>query len=207
MSADGFRSPITLYGRFIELVPLERSHRDELRYAARDPEVSRYLRNPPGTTLAELDALIELLLGLQKAGEVLAFTTRLLPEGPAIGMTRYLNIDRKNLGVEVGGTWLDSTYWRTAVNTESKYLLFRHAFESESVRRVQLQTDLRNVRSQRAIERVGAVREGVLRENVLLPGGYFRSSVIYSVLASEWPAVKGRLETMIARPWTRPKGS
>lgn len=206
MAADGFRTPITLRGRHIELVPLDLSQRDELRHAARDPEVSRYLRNGPGSTMADLDALFAFLGEQEAAGTDLAFTTRLLPRGPAIGMTRYLNIERPHLSVEVGGTWLDSTYWRTAVNTETKFLLLRHAFEDEGVRRVQLQTDLRNERSQRAIERIGGVREAVLRENVLLPDGYFRSSVIYSVLASEWPVVKRGLETMLARPGPAPSG-
>ena len=119
-------------------------------------------------------------------------------------MTNFLHIDRENQSVEVGGTWLDSGFWRTPFNTESKYLLFRHAFEVERVNRLQLQTDLRNERSQRAIERLGAVREAVLREDVQLADGYFRSSVYYSVLASEWPAVRARLEASLARPWNRP---
>lgn len=204
MAPDGFRTPVALRGRYVELVPLTPAHRDELHRAARDPEIGRFLRDPPGTSSATVEALIALVLGHQRDGSALAFATRKLPDGPVIGMTRYLNIDRPNRNVEVGGTWIDSAYWRTPVNTESKFLLLPHAFEDEEVRRVQLQTDLRNVRSQRAIERLGAVREAALRENVLLRDGYFRTSVIYSILASEWPAVRGRLSAALERPWTEP---
>jgi N-acetyltransferase len=202
MSSDGFRSPISLRGRHVELVPLDVAQVDELHRAARDPEIGRFLRDPPGATPESAAALVTLILDRQRAGTDLAFATRKLPDGPVIGMTRYLNIDRPNENVEVGGTWLDSAYWRTPVNTESKYLLLRHAFEDERVRRVQLQTDLRNLRSQRAIERLGAIKEAALRENVRLRDGYYRTSVVYGILASEWPGVRTRLEDALARPWS-----
>lgn len=201
---ESFRTPVTLTGRWIRLVPLEASHAAALRVAARDPEVMRYLLGGPGETLDDMKAFISHLLDCQTAGTDLPFTTILLPEGRPIGMTRYLNVDRPNHSVEVGGTWLDPALWRTPVNTESKYLLFRHAFEVEKVHRVSLQTDLRNERAQREIARVGAVREAVFREDKLLPNGYFRSSVFYSILVSEWPRVKSDLETKLARPWTPP---
>jgi len=207
MEADGFRAPRTLPGRYVELVPLVAAQRVPLLYAARDPEVRRYLRNGPGTTLTEIDGLIALLLERQRLGTDLPFTTLRLPDRRPIGMTRYLRIERPDRAVEIGGTWLDSEFWRTPINTESKYLLLRHAFEDERVHRVQLQTDSRNERSQRAIERLGAVREAVLREDVLLPGPYYRSSVIYSILEPEWPAVKRRLEGSLARPWPAAGGS
>jgi RimJ/RimL family protein N-acetyltransferase len=204
MRPESFRTPVTLTGRYVELVPLEKGHRDALRLAAADPEIGRYLRQGPGRSPEEMDHLIDTLRAAQSDGTDLPFTTRLLPDHRAVGMTRYLRIDRENQWVEVGGTWLDSAYWRTPVNTESKYLLLRHAFEHEEARRVQLQTDLRNERSQRAIARLGAIREGVLREDVRLPDGYFRSSVYYSVLASEWPEMKSRLEAALERAWVRP---
>jgi len=204
MVADGFRSPLALSGRYIELVPLSLDHAAELARAAADPEVGRFLRDPPGPTEAITAALIRLVLADQANGTDLAFATRLRPAGPAIGMTRYLRIDRPNHAVEIGGTWIDPRYWRTPVNTESKLLLLRHAFDDERVHRVQIQTDLRNERSQRAIERLGAVREAVLREDVRLRTGYVRSSVIYSILESEWPAVRRRLEEALARPSNLP---
>jgi len=204
MGPESFRTAVTLSGQHVELVPLKRAHREALRFAARDAQVGRYLRHGPGRTLDEMDGLIDELLRAQADGTDLPFTTCLLPDHRPVGMTRYLRIDRANHWVEIGGTWLDSAYWRTPVNTECKLLLLRYAFEKEKVHRVQLQTDLRNERSQRAIARLGAVREGVLREDVLLPDGYIRSSVYYSVLESEWPAVKNRLSAFLARPWNPP---
>jgi N-acetyltransferase len=201
MRPDSLRTPLTLSGRHVELVPLERAHAEALLPAAQDPAVGQYLRDPPGPARAQMDDLIGRLLQDQAAGSALPFTTRLLPDHRAVGMTRFLRIDRENQWVEIGGTWLDPACWRTPVNTETKHLLMEHAFEREGVHRVQLQTDSRNLRSQRAIERLGAVREGVLREDVQLRDGYVRSSVYYSILAEEWPAVKRRLETALARPW------
>ena len=100
-------------------------------------------------------------------------------------------------GLEVGGTWYGLDFQRTAVNTECKYLLLTHAFEELGCIRVQLKTDSRNERSQKAIERIGAKREGVLRNHIILPNGYFRHSVLYSVLDSEWNDVKGKLKEML----------
>jgi len=201
MRSESFRSPLTLEGRLVRLVPLEPAHALALRRAGNDPEVGRYLLNGPGTTRADIEALIDLLLQRQSEGTDLAFTTTRASDGLPIGMTRFLHIDRANEAVEIGGTWLDRRYWRTPFNTESKYLLLRHAFEREEVHRVYLQTDLRNERAQRAIERLGAVREAVLREDRLLADGRYRSSVFYSVLRNEWTRVKRDLESKLARPW------
>lgn len=204
MRAESFRPPLTLSGRYVELVPLERAHAPELFVLARRPEVTQYLRTGPIRSLREMEETIESLLALQSAGTDLSFTTRLLPSRRAIGMTRFLRIDRPNDGVEIGGTWIDPVLWRTPVNSEAKLLMLRHAFEVEGAHRVQLQTDSRNDRSQRAIARLGATREGVLREDVLLGNGYRRSSVYFSVLASEWPSVRARLESFLVRPWSPP---
>jgi RimJ/RimL family protein N-acetyltransferase len=105
-----------------------------------------------------------------------------------------MDIRPADRGLEIGGTWYGAAYQRTAVNTECKYLLLKHAFEALGCIRVQLKTDSRNERSQRAIERLGAVKEGVLRNHMLLADGHIRHSVMYSILDSEWPAVKARLE-------------
>lgn len=204
MREESFRTPLRLSGQFVELVPLSVDHAPELTWAIRDPEVMRFFRAPLGLTVEEVEASIRGLLAQQAAGTDLPFATVLRASGRTIGMTRYLRVDRRSNGVEIGGTLLDSAYWRTPVNTESKLLLLRHAFEDEQAHRVQLQTDLRNVRSQRAIERLGAVPEARLREDVLLPDGYFRTSVYYSILEAEWPGVKARLEGMLARPWIPP---
>jgi len=197
-----FDSPVTLSGRWIRLVPLRPEHATALRASARDPEAWKLMLNGPGSTLEEMRAFIALVLGRQKAGTDLGFTTVLNRDGRPIGMTRYLNIDRENHSVEIGGTWLDTAFWRTPINTESKYLLLRYAFETENVHRVSLQTDLRNVRAQRAIQRLGAVREAAFRDDKLLPDGSFRTSVVYGILVSEWPRVKADLEARLARPWS-----
>jgi len=204
MRANAFRLPLTLTGRYVELVPLEASHADALWPFARRPEVSQYLRVGPPASPTEMRARIDEQLEAQRAGTDLPFTTRWRADGRPIGMTRFLRIDRANDGVEIGGTWVDPALWRTPVNTEAKLLMLRHAFEVERTHRVQLQTDSRNERSQRAIARLGAVREGMLRDDVVLPGDYRRSSVYFSILAPEWPAVRERLESALRRPWNPP---
>jgi RimJ/RimL family protein N-acetyltransferase len=191
--------PVTLIGQRVQLVPLCLEHAEMLWPQANDPDIWRYL--PYGTidSLARLRALIADLLERQARETDLPFTVFDLATGLAAGMTRYLAIDRANRSLEIGGTWYGRAFRRTATNTECKYLLLRHAFESLGCVRVQLKTDVRNERSQRAIERLGAVREGVLRKHMILPDGYLRSSVIYSVVDDEWPAVKSHLETLLRR--------
>jgi N-acetyltransferase len=201
---ESFRTPLVLRGQFVELVPLTVDHAPELAYALRDPETTRWFREPVAPGVAGVEASIRTVLDRQGTGTDLAFAVVLRATGRAIGTTRYLRIDRRSDLVEVGGTVYDPQYWRTPVNTESKFLLFRHAFEQEKAHRVQLQTDLRNERSQRAIERLGAVPEARLRDDVLRADGSFRTSVYYSILENEWPTVKQRLGAMLARSWTPP---
>ena len=119
--------------------------------------------------------------------------------GRAIGATRYMEIRPLDRGLEIGGTWYAVAYQRTAVNTECKYLLLRHAFESLGCIRVQFKTDLLNEPSQRALARIGAVKEGILRNHMIRPDGTIRHSVYYSIIDSEWPKVKARLEEMLSR--------
>ena len=115
------------------------------------------------------------------------------------GATRYLNIMPKDHGLEVGGTWYGLDFQRTPVNTECKYLLFRHAFETLKCIRLQLKTDSLNTRSQAAIERIGAKKEGILRNHMVLPDGRIRDSVFYSILDTEWPDAKKKIEEMMNR--------
>jgi len=204
VTGNGFRPPLTLRGRYLELTSLQRSDAPGLVEAGRDPEVWTLLRIGPGhpPSLPEMERFIDQLLAKQAAGDVLPLTMRLLPERTPIGVIRFLDIDRANRSVEIG-TWLDSRYWRTPLNTDAKLLTLGYAFEQEGVHRLQLKTDSRNVRSKVAIERLGAVPEGALREAHLVLGGYFRTSLYYSILASEWPEVRRRLEEKLARPWDR----
>ena len=137
------------------------------------------------------------ILSRAEKGTDLPFVAVELKSGRVAGATRYLNIMPNDRGLEIGGTWYGSEFQRTAVNTECKYLLLRHAFEALGCIRVQFKADARNARSLRAIERLGAVREGMLRKHYILQDGGYRDSVYFSILDREWPKVKERLEEML----------
>jgi N-acetyltransferase len=191
--------PIVLTGKVVRLEPLSEIHADALAEAGRDAHIWTVMRYGVCDTPEKMSFLVEYLLSLQAKGTDLPFAVIHLESGRAIGMTRYMDIQPANRALEIGGTWYAPAYQRTAVNSECKYLLLSHAFEAQKVVRVQFKADLRNERSLRAIERIGAVREGVLRNHMILPDGTVRSSVYYSILAEEWPLVKQRLETMLDR--------
>jgi RimJ/RimL family protein N-acetyltransferase len=201
-----FRTSPPLEGRFIRLESLTLEHAEPLALAGRSSEVWTYLRYGPLTTPEQMAAHIRSLLERKEAGTDLPFAVVRRDTGVPIGMTRFLAIEREDSNVEIGGTWLDRDLWRSPFNTDSKRLMFGHAFDTEGAERVQIKTDVRNLRSQRAIERLGAVREGVLRAHVVMPDGYRRSSVYYSVLPAEWPEVRARLDRLLERPWT-PSGA
>ncbi len=186
--------PITLMGRVVRLEPLAEAHVPNLTIAGQDESIWRYMLYGAIRTEEQMQEWVREILSRQARGTDLPFAVVHLGSGRAIGSTRYLDIQPQHRGLEIGGTWYGVAYQRSAVNTECKYLLLRHAFEVLSCLRVQLKTDLRNERSQRAIERIGAVREGVLRNHMILPDGHVRSSVYYSLLNLEWPAVKAKLE-------------
>ena len=190
--------PVTLTGRHVRLEPLRMEHATQLWPHANEAGIWLFMPYGPIDSPARVEWLVKDLLGRQARGTDLPFAQIDPISNQAIGMTRYMTIDAANKGLEIGGTWLGQTYRRTAINTEAKYLMLRHAFETLGTIRVQLRTDLRNERSQRAIERIGAAREGVFRHNVIMPDGYLRSSVFYSILEAEWPAVKVRLEGMLS---------
>lgn len=191
--------PILLTGNFIRLEPLSLDHVPDLTVAAQDESIWRYMRYGMLRSEEQMQAWVSFLLDRQASGTELPFAVHHLKDEKVIGATRYLDIQPWNRSVEIGGTWYAIAYQRSAVNTEAKYLLLRHAFESLGCVRVQLKTDVRNLRSQKAIERLGAVREGVLRNHMILPDGSLRSSIIYSILASEWPGVKAHLEGLLAK--------
>ena len=192
-------SPVTLTGTHVRLEPLSLKHLSDLTYSGRDPSLWQYMRYGLVTSEEKMRDFIAYLLDHQAKGSDLPFATIYQSTGKAVGMTRYMDIQPENRCLEIGGTWISPQYQRTAVNTEAKFLMLRHAFEGMGCLRVQIKTDLRNTQSQRAIERLGAVREGVLREHMILPDGTVRSSVYYSILAAEWPTVKQRLLDMLKR--------
>lgn len=189
--------PVTLTGRNVRLEPLSEAHVPDLTIAGRNRSIWRYMLYGNIETEEQMRAWVLEILQRQAMGTDLPFAVIHLESGRAIGATRYLEIHSEHRGLEIGGTWYGVEYHRTATNTECKYLLLRHAFEILGVIRVQLKTDLRNERSQRAIERIGAVREGILRNHMITPDGTIRDSVFYSILDREWPLVKQRLEAML----------
>jgi N-acetyltransferase len=191
--------PVTLTGSIVRLEPLDRRHLTDLTEAGNEEQIWEFMRYGLVNNEEKMLQMIEMLLEHQAQGTDLPFTVLLQSSGKAIGMTRYMNIEVQNRALEIGGTWYAADYQRTGVNTECKYLLFQYAFEQLGCLRVQIKTDLRNVRSQRAIERLGAVREGVLRNHMVLPDGIVRSSVYYSVLAREWPEIKQHLLKLMNR--------
>jgi RimJ/RimL family protein N-acetyltransferase len=191
--------PVVLIGKHVRLEPLSEAHIPGLTIAGDDPSIWRYMLYGEVTSDDKMADWVRDILSRKAAGTDQPFAVIHLASGKIAGATRFMEIRPAHRGLEIGGTWYAKEFQRTPVNTETKYLLLRHAFEVLDCIRVQLKTDLRNERSQRAIERLGAVREGVLRNHMILEGGIYRHSVYYSILINEWPAVKARLEGMLVR--------
>jgi len=189
-------TPVTLRGRYLTLEPIEERHAPGIFKAMQDEEVCRYLFWAPPTRIEETLALIREARGLMAKGVVVTFAQVWNETGEAIGSTRLLDIRPADRQVEIGATFLARPYWRTPANTESKLLLLAYSFEKLGCVRVALKTDGRNVRSQQAIERLGALREGTLRKHMNIRG-YQRDTVYFSILDTEWPAVKARLEARL----------
>ena len=168
--------PVTLTGRRARLEPLGPQHAEHLLEIGRAPAIWRYLPRPPLRDLADTHAWIREAQAEVDAGRQVAFAIIRLADQRAVGSTRYIDMRRPDRGIEIGWTWIGLPYQRSPINTECKYLLFMHAFEALGAIRVQLKTDLRNEQSQRAIERIGALREGVLRSAVITWDGYRRDN-------------------------------
>ena len=191
-------SPITLAGRHARLEPLRTAHAGALERCGADAEVWRWmpsLRPDPRESVQVWQKTVTAL----PSAEAVAFAIVDLARDEAVGGTTLFDYSEAHRRVEIGYTWLAKSAWRTPVNTECKFLLLRHAFETLGCNRVQLKTDSRNERSQAAIARLGAVREGVLRAHMVMPDGWLRDSVMFSITAPEWPAVKTRLEQLMKR--------
>jgi N-acetyltransferase len=191
--------PITLTGKYVRLEPLSMAHVPGLAAIGLEVNIWKYMLYGAITTEADMRAWVQEILRRQAGGSDLPFAVIYLEYGCPAGATRYMEIRPEHRALEIGGTWYGLDYQGTIVNTESKYLLLRHAFESLGVIRVQFKTDHRNLRSQKAIERLGAVKEGVLRNHMITPEGFLRHSVYYSIIDSEWPSVRDRLEGLLAK--------
>jgi N-acetyltransferase len=191
--------PVILTGKYVRLEPMNEEHISGLAEIGIGQPFWDFMLYGPIKTVDDMRKWVLDILGRASKGTDLPFVAVHLASGRVAGATRYLNIVPQDRGLEIGGTWYGTEFQRTPVNTECKYLLLRHAFETLGCIRVQLKTDLRNERSQKAIERIGAVREGVLRNHMILPDGRIRHSVFYSILDTEWPEAKKRLEDMLHR--------
>jgi N-acetyltransferase len=189
--------PVTLEGSHVRLEPLSLAHHAGLAEVGLDEELWRWIPAPVRTP-DEMRAYIETALKEQAAGTALPFATVERRTGSAVGSTRYGNIHRLNRRVEIGWTWIARPWQRTTVNTEAKYLMLRHAFETLGCIRVELKTDSLNERSRNAILRIGAKEEGTFRNHMITSTGRIRHTVYYSIIDSEWPAVKARLEEKLS---------
>ena len=185
---------VTLNGNVVSLEPLSEDHTKELTIAGKDKGIWVYMLYGQPVTEKLMLGWVKEILERRDLGNDLPFAVIHLASGKVVGATRYLDMHPEHKGLEIGGTWYSVDYQRTPVNTESKYLLLKYAFESLGCIRVQFKTDLRNTRSQIAIERLGAIKEGILRNHMITPEGIVRDSVYYSILDSEWPNVKKQLE-------------
>jgi N-acetyltransferase len=191
-------TPVALPGRWITLEPIAEHHADGIFEAMQDEEVCRYLSWAPPATIDETYTLIREAQELVARRQSIVFAQVWNATGRAIGSTRLLDVRPADRQVEIGATFLGRPFWRTPANTESKLLFLGHCFETLGCVRVALKTDGRNGRSQEAIARLGAVREGTLRKHMHVRG-YQRDTVYFSILAEEWPAVKARLSRRLAR--------
>lgn len=185
--------PVELHGDLVAIEPLAGEHAEGILAAADSDEVFAWLPYPRPGDLQAAQAWIADALADRDAHRRLPFAVRERENGAVIGSTSYWDFDAVNAHVEIGSTWLRSSSWRSGANVETKLLLMRHAFERLDLERVSFRTDIRNELSQRAIERLGAVREGVHRHEMRRRDGSWRDSVHYSILQSEWPEAKQRL--------------
>ncbi len=193
-------TPVTLAGSVVRLEPIRNEHA-ELFWDVAKNDLDDIFRWIPYRmqTREDFQLLVAKALQEQERGESVVFTTVESASRRVIGSTRFMNIDRNNRRVEIGSTWIAPAWQRTAVNTEAKYLMLRHAFEVWGCFRVELKTDALNEKSRNAILRLGAKEEGTLRRHVVTWTGRVRDSVYFGILDSEWPEVKGRLEEKLRK--------
>jgi len=197
-SPSPYHEPVTLEGRHVRLEPLTLAHLDGLAEVGLDEEIWRFgltdLR-----TREDMRHYVDTAIQERHERRSLPFATVLRSEGRTVGSTRFGNIEPVHRRVEIGWTWIGRQWQRTAVNTEAKYLMLRHAFEALGCVRVELKTSALNHKSRTAILRLGAREEGTLRRHMVNDRGVYRDTVYYSILEEEWPAVKSRLEERLKR--------
>jgi N-acetyltransferase len=193
MTSETVLPPVTLTGEVVSLVPLSIDHAEALLDAAHSDEIWQYTLDRP-QTMETMRDYIARALAERDNQTAIPFAVHHIETNRLIGCTRYVNIAPLRRGLELGFTWYAPEFWRTAVNTECKYLLLKHAFETMQYFRVELQTMSRNARSRAAILRLGATEEGILRSRLVRRNGERADSIFFSILDHEWPAVKAKLE-------------
>ena len=190
--------PTMIVGTHVVLEPLHLGHARDLLTAGGDEATWRYMARPALRSIEDAESMIRRALIETEAGREVAFAIVAAASGAAVGSTRFLDIQRAHRTLEIGWTWIGASWQRSAINTECKLLLLGHAFETLGAHRVTLKTDARNERSQRAIERIGGVREGVLRRHRVCWDGFVRDTVYYGIVDREWLQVKAVLQGMVA---------
>jgi len=190
--------PVVLEGDFVRLEPMTLEHHAGLTEVGLDPQIWRFTLVVVSTP-DEMRSYMESALKLQRDGTTLPFITIERSSGRIVGSTRFGNYDPANRHIEIGWTWVAPAWQRTAINTEAKSLMLSHAFERLHCVRVELKTDVLNTPSRKAMLRIGAKEEGILRKHSLVWDGRYRDSIYYSILDEEWPAVKLQLEKMLIR--------
>ena len=190
-------TPVTLENRWVRLEPLAPQHAEELYAIGQQADDWLWMPRPCFTSQDDTCHWISEALQQQDKGLQIPFAIRDLESGRLAGSSRYLNIRAKDRGLEIGWTWLGREFQRTQVNTAAKLLLLGHAFDTLDALRVELKTDARNQRSQAAIARLGAIREGVFRRHMIVQEGFVRDTVYFSITDLDWPAVQSRLLRML----------
>ena len=190
-------APLTLEGSAVRLEPIRRDHAQLFWQAAKDAldDIFRWIPYSMKTP-EDFDRLLDKAFAEQARGESIVFATVERSSQRVIGSTRFMNIDRANRRIEIGSTWIAPAWQRTAVNSEAKFLMLRHAFETWQCVRVELKTDTLNQKSRNAILRLGAKEEGTLRKHLITSTGRIRDTVYFSILDTEWPEVKARLDNL-----------
>jgi RimJ/RimL family protein N-acetyltransferase len=184
--------PTTLEGEFVRLEPLRLDHLDALAEVGLEESIWRWVPTQP-QTIDDLRRYVETALDEEQRGVSLPFVTISKADSKIVGSTRFGNIDMPNRKVEIGWTWINPQWQRTAINTEAKLLMLTYAFETWNCIRVELKTDALNEKSRNAILRIGAKQEGILRRHLITDTGRYRDTVYFSVLDDEWPDVKQKL--------------
>lgn len=191
-------APVTLEGKLVRLEPLSMDHLPALAAISLNPQIWRWMADRMESE-DHLRRYIETAVDLATAGAVMPWATRSMKDNRIIGSTRFADIQPAHRTLEIGWTWMHPDYQRSGINVEAKYMQLRHAFEMMGARRVAFKTHHQNLKSQTAIQALGAKHEGVFRNHVIMPDGSPRHSYWYSIIDKEWPEVKARLEARMAK--------